>query len=354
MMTLAADTSGTCIFPFASLFSLLSKCTSLQDPCYRAAIIENTVLDYSFLHMFACNAALKKCANAELLHALPEGAAVWPAGYLGTELLCTHTSTSLSTHAIVPAYSRKSSAVVCRTRLIYLNILRCCVNVSSHFLPALHKLTIMSSPFTSRYDKLVEHSSKQWHIPGIAIAVVHGSDTWTKGYGLAQQDPPKPVEPSTLFYVASTTKAQLCAAWEIYIRSEANQSKPESERITWSTPLATIIRDDFVLCDPIRTIQITLEDAVSHRTGIPRHEASYGYEGVKTPKELTRNLRNLYLHNELRTNFEYCNTPFVAASHALETLTGKPLCTGHARVSVAAAGYGPYIRRLRRSIRGRE
>ncbi|KAK3063024.1 hypothetical protein LTR53_019096, partial [Teratosphaeriaceae sp. CCFEE 6253] len=107
--------------------------------------------------------------------------------------------------------------------------------------------------------------------------------------------------------------------------SEDNQSKPASEQITWSTPLSRIIRDDFVLSDPIRTAQVTLEDAVSHRTGLPRHELSYGYDGVNTPRELTRNLRNLYLHNELRTTFEYCNTPFVAASHALETLAGKPL-----------------------------
>jgi CubicO group peptidase (beta-lactamase class C family) len=183
----------------------------------------------------------------------------------------------------------------------------------------------MENPFTERYDKLVADTLQRWHFPGVSIAVVKGDRTWTKGYGIALQDSKTPVDATTLFYVASTTKAHLCAAWGLYMESEANKNKPKDQRITWSTPLADIIRDDFVLSDPIRTVQVTLEDAVSHRTGIPRHELSYGYEGVRTTRDLTRNLRNLYFHNELRTKFEYCNTPFVAASHALETVTGKPL-----------------------------
>jgi CubicO group peptidase (beta-lactamase class C family) len=69
---------------------------------------------------------------------------------------------------------------------------------------------------------------------------------------------------------------------------------------------------------------ITLEDALSHRTGMPRHELSYGREGVDTSRKIVRNLRNLPLHTPLRTHFEYCNIMYVAASHALEVATKKP------------------------------
>lgn len=185
---------------------------------------------------------------------------------------------------------------------------------------------VAPSPFTEDFNKLAQQALDRWHVPGASFAVVQGDDIWTKAYGSAQLNPEKEVDPSaTLFNVASTTKAHLCAAWALYIDSEANKSKPKDERIGWTTPLAEIIRDDFVLSDPMRTAQVTLEDAVSHRTGLPRHELPYGWGDVDTVKGVVRHLRNLPLHNELRTTFEYCNTPFIAASHALETLTGVPL-----------------------------
>lgn len=181
-----------------------------------------------------------------------------------------------------------------------------------------------SNPFNERFDTLVDQQLERWHTPGISFAVVHGDDSWSKGYGIAQL-PSTPVDKDTLFYAASTTKAHLCAAWALYIESKSNKGKPKDQQISFSTPLADIIRDDFVLFDTIRTSQITIEDAVSHRTGLPRHELAYGYEGVGTPRELVRNLRNLPLRTPLRSTFEYCNTMYVAASLALETFYGKSL-----------------------------
>ena len=114
--------------------------------------------------------------------------------------------------------------------------------------------------------------------------------------------------------------------------------------------MVDIVGDDFVLQDPIVTRQITLEDAVSHRTGMARHEVSYGKQGATTVRGVTRNLRNLPLHHPLRAEFEYCNTMYVAATHALETVTGKdfsqvvreslwePLGMGH-----TYAGFGEAI-----------
>ncbi|KAK5132232.1 hypothetical protein LTR08_009292 [Meristemomyces frigidus] len=182
-----------------------------------------------------------------------------------------------------------------------------------------------SSPFSPAFDSLVGKSLERWHIPGVSFSVVLGENTWSKGYGYAQQSPRKAVEPSTLFYVASTTKAHLCAAWAIYIASSANTGKPKDQQISFSTPLAEIIREDFVLADPVRTTQLTIEDACSHRTGLPPHELSYGFGDTTTVKGVTRSLRHLPPHNELRAEFEYCNTPFIAASYALEMVTGKPL-----------------------------
>ncbi|KAF2478806.1 beta-lactamase/transpeptidase-like protein, partial [Neohortaea acidophila] len=177
------------------------------------------------------------------------------------------------------------------------------------------------------FDALVDKTLKQWHVLSISFAITDRSSTHTKCYGLADVDSSTPVDDKTLHYIASLTKAHLSAAWALYISSAANQAKPERERITWRTPLAHIIPDDFQLSDPARTNEVTLEDALSHRTGLPRHDQSRERFDIKTTKALTRNLRNLPFQNSLRTRFEYCNVMFVAASHALETVTGKPLAT---------------------------
>jgi CubicO group peptidase (beta-lactamase class C family) len=95
--------------------------------------------------------------------------------------------------------------------------------------------------------------------------------------------------------------------------------------VDWKTPISDLIRDDFVLEDEYATAHTTIEDALSHRTGMPRHDESYGglYNGHKgTPRDLVRSLRYLPLTAEPRTRFQYCNMMFVVISHVIEALEG--------------------------------
>ncbi|KAL9005443.1 MAG: hypothetical protein Q9188_001768 [Gyalolechia gomerana] len=100
------------------------------------------------------------------------------------------------------------------------------------------------------------------------------------------------------------------------IDDTANSSKP----LTWRTPISSLIREDFLLQDDYVTLHATLEDAASHRTGMPGHDSSYG----KAPfgiRDVVRNLRNLPMTSEIRTKFQYCNMMYITLSHILETLT---------------------------------
>lgn len=188
-----------------------------------------------------------------------------------------------------------------------------------------------NSPLDGSFDDLVNDILKDWHVPGLSISVVHGEETWSKAYGFARLSGGTGAEaetkttPDTLFYAASTTKAQLCAVWSVYMHSEANQSKPKNEQINWCTPLVDIIGEDFILQDRVQTAHVTLEDALAHRSGLPRHDLCYGKEGPNTARAMTRHLRHLPLKHEVRAKWEYCNIMYAAASHALETITGKPL-----------------------------
>jgi CubicO group peptidase (beta-lactamase class C family) len=96
----------------------------------------------------------------------------------------------------------------------------------------------------------------------------------------------------------------------------------------WSTPISSVIPEDFVLEDEWATKHVTLEDAVSHRTGLPRHDLAFFREldGKKsTVRDLVRNLRNLVLTEEPRAKFMYCNFMYVVLSHVIETIMGKGL-----------------------------
>jgi CubicO group peptidase (beta-lactamase class C family) len=37
-----------------------------------------------------------------------------------------------------------------------------------------------SGPLDANFDKLVDETLKDWHVPGISVAVVDGDSTWTK------------------------------------------------------------------------------------------------------------------------------------------------------------------------------
>ena len=81
------------------------------------------------------------------------------------------------------------------------------------------------------------------------------------------------------------------------------------------------MREDFVLADQYTTVHATIEDALSHRTGMPRHDLSYAGFNV-TVRDVVQNLRHLPMTAELRTRFQYCNMMYIVVSHFIETWTG--------------------------------
>jgi CubicO group peptidase (beta-lactamase class C family) len=181
-----------------------------------------------------------------------------------------------------------------------------------------------TSPFDHKFSELVKNTLEKWHVPGLAIGVVDGDDSWTEGYGIASY-PSTPVTPSTLFYAGSTTKAFTAAVMSLLVDDDAN-----FPHVKWSTPISSLIRGDFVLEDEWATNHVTIEDALSHRTGMPAYDGSYGghYDGHEaTVRDVVRSLRHLPLIAEPRTKFQYCNMMFVVVSHVIETLTGTWLGT---------------------------
>ncbi|KAL2273988.1 hypothetical protein FJTKL_03705 [Diaporthe vaccinii] len=118
---------------------------------------------------------------------------------------------------------------------------------------------------TAEFDQMVERLMEEWHVPGLSIAVVQGDHIDAK-----------------------------------------------------------LIPSDFVLPTQSLTYQVTLEDILSHRSGIPTHDESYLGVTAAHPddaRSLTRNLRNLPFTAALRTKMQYSNIMFSVATHVVESLS---------------------------------
>ncbi|MCJ1419463.1 hypothetical protein MMC32_005818 [Xylographa parallela] len=100
---------------------------------------------------------------------------------------------------------------------------------------------------TASFEERVAKTLKEWHVPGISIAVVHNDEGFAeRGYGIATF-PSEKVTLFTLFDTGSTTKAFVGTAWAQFIEPEDSQKKDPRDNISYDTPPVNLIRDDFVL-----------------------------------------------------------------------------------------------------------
>ncbi|KAI7501897.1 beta-lactamase/transpeptidase-like protein [Hortaea werneckii] len=89
--------------------------------------------------------------------------------------------------------------------------------------------------------------------------------------------------------------------------------------------MSHLLPDDFVMQEQSYTNDITVEDILSHRTGLPSHDNSYLGVRAAYPddaRSITRNLRNLSLAAPIRTKYMYCNMMFTVATRLIEVRSG--------------------------------
>ncbi|KAI1426374.1 beta-lactamase family protein [Xylaria sp. FL1777] len=166
----------------------------------------------------------------------------------------------------------------------------------------------------------VEELMKKHHVPGLAVAVIEGDRAFSAGYGLASLDPPKPCTADTLFDIASSSKSMTAASVGLLVRD--NDKYPD---VQYETTMSSLLPGDFVMSGQGYTEGVTVEDILSHRTGLPRHDESYlGIRAAKTDDalSLTRNLRNLFVTAPLRSKYMYNNIMYTVATLLVERKSG--------------------------------
>jgi CubicO group peptidase (beta-lactamase class C family) len=127
-----------------------------------------------------------------------------------------------------------------------------------------------------------------------------------------------------LWLAGSVAKSFTAAAIGKVIHDESSSSVFSNVNVRWTTPLKAMIREDFVLEDEYATAHTTIEDALSHRSGLPSHDMAYGWDHASA-RDVVRRARHLPMNVQLRAQWQYNNILYAAVGMCVEAVTGRTL-----------------------------
>lgn len=185
------------------------------------------------------------------------------------------------------------------------------------FLLCFNQLKSYSQPLTtSQIDALVERTLKTFDVPGIAVAIVKdGKVILEKGYGVRSLNTMQKVDQYTLFGIASNSKAFTTTALGMLV---------DEGKIKWTDRVTDYI-DGFKLYEPYVTQNFTIEDLVTHRSGLGLGAGDlmiWPDSSTFTKKDIIHNLRYLKPVSDFRTKYDYDNLLYLVAGEVVAKASG--------------------------------
>lgn len=104
----------------------------------------------------------------------------------------------------------------------------------------------------------------EYHVPGATIAVTCGTEpAIARGFGYSSLENNELCTPDTLFDIASSAKSLTAAAVALLVEDNEHHA-----HLQYETPMCSLLPDDFVMSSAQHTETVTVEDVLSHRTGM--------------------------------------------------------------------------------------
>jgi CubicO group peptidase (beta-lactamase class C family) len=162
-------------------------------------------------------------------------------------------------------------------------------------------------------DTFVAKILKDWHAPGVSIAVVEkGKVIYTGGFGYRDVDKKLPVTENTQFGIGSCTKA--------FTASMLGMLQKDGV-VDFDKPVHNYL-PELKFQNEYTNQHATLRDMMCHRTGLPRHDMSW-YASWATRSEFLERIQYLEPTAELRERFQYNNFMYMALGVVIEKMTSK-------------------------------
>lgn len=161
-------------------------------------------------------------------------------------------------------------------------------------------------------DGVVTDLMQQSGVPGVAVAVVQDGETvFAKGYGVRELGQPDPVEPGTVFQIASLSKSLAATVVATQIGKNG---------VAWDTPVQTLM-PSFALSDPWVGAHATVGDLFAHRSGLPDH-AGDALEDLGYDRDYVLSHLDLLPLAPFRASYAYTNFGLTAAAEAVAVAAG--------------------------------
>ena len=139
-------------------------------------------------------------------------------------------------------------------------VLPSCAAVAALILTSLPRQLAGQEPYPG-FDAYVVKSMQALKVPGAAVAIVRNDSViYTKGFGVLAAGTKTPVDAQTLFEIGSSSKAFTATLVSMLV---ADGKMRFDDRLTTYLP-------DFRMYDPVANADVTVRDALTHRSGIAR------------------------------------------------------------------------------------
>jgi CubicO group peptidase (beta-lactamase class C family)/dienelactone hydrolase len=180
-------------------------------------------------------------------------------------------------------------------------------------------LQAQRSPDLAALDRYVAAAARDWHVPGLAIAVVRNDSLiFARGYGVLELGKPAQVTEHTRFAIGSTTKALTSASLAMLV---------DEGKLHWDDKVIDII-PDFRLYDPYATRELTVRDLLTHRSGLGSTDLLWAFpENDYSPTEMIRRLRYVKPASSFRSQWDYQNVVYAIGGYIVERVSGMPWAT---------------------------
>jgi len=155
-------------------------------------------------------------------------------------------------------------------------------------------------------DAYIANALKVLKVPGAAVAIVRNDSViYTRGFGVLALGGQTPVDDRTMFEIGSSTKAFTATLVSMMVSDGKMQYDD----------LISKFLPDFKLYDPYASAQVTIRDALLHRTGVSRGEFMWIDAGTSREDVLHR-VRFLKPDAPFRSRFSYQNIMYLAVGQA--------------------------------------
>jgi CubicO group peptidase (beta-lactamase class C family) len=172
-------------------------------------------------------------------------------------------------------------------------------------------------PAEGRIDALAERALEVFETPGLAIGVVKdGELVYARGHGVREIGRSEPVDPDTLFQIASLTKAFTAAALGLLV---------DEGELDWDDRVIDHL-PQFRMYDPWVTREFTVRDLLTHRSGLGlgAGDLLFWPEADSTREDVIRAMRHLEPVTSFRTAYAYDNLLYVIAGEVVGAVSGLP------------------------------